>query len=253
MSTEEIFSILQEAGFSGYESKCYFTLFQHKKLTAGQCAKLSKVPPTKAHEILYSLADKGLISIFEGKPKVFVLVPIEEGLENFFRMKRTKIEFLEENLIKKLKSVKIGEPTKLEEKIRVVYGIESQQEISIKMNETAKKEILILTGVTTGFTPHKLFHVARAAVKRGVRIRMIQTKIKNREKDIEKYKEMGYKVRHLDLGGIFLVIKDREESLIVLVDPKDESKRIAIHILQKELAEAHAKYFDEMWKRAREV
>jgi sugar-specific transcriptional regulator TrmB len=253
MKIEEVLNILQESGLSEYESKCYFALFQHKKLTAGECAKLSKIPPTKVHETLYSLAEKGLINIFEGKPKIFSLAPIEQGLENFFRIKENKIDFLRKLLMEKLKSVKIEEPGKIEEKVRVVYGIENQQEISISMNETAKKEILVLTGVTAGFTPHKLFHVARIAVKRGVKIRMIQTKIKNREKDIDKYKEMGYRVRYLDLGGLFLVIKDREESLIVLVDPKDESKRIAIHILQKELAEAHAKYFDEMWKRAREV
>lgn len=253
MRVDEVLSILQESGLSDYESKCYFTLFQYKKMTASECAKASKVPPTKVHETLYSLSEKGLINIFEGKPKIFSLVPINQGLENFFRMKESRIDFLRNAVMEKFKSIKIEEPGKIEEKVRVVYGIENQQEISIVMNETARREILVLTGVTTGFTPHKLFHVARAAVKRGVRIRMIQTKIKNREKDIEKYKEMGYKVRHLDLGGLFLVIKDREESLIVLVDPKDESKRIAIHILQKELAEAHAKYFDEMWKRAREV
>jgi len=50
--------------------------------------------------------------------------------------------------------------------------------------------------------------------------------------------------------GFSLLIKDREESQIVIKDEKLKEERIVLNIKNKDLSGAHAHYFDSIWRKS---
>jgi sugar-specific transcriptional regulator TrmB len=251
MYTEQL-NLLREVGLTDYEARCYLALMQYRKLTARECAKIANIPPTKTHETLRELADKGLISITNDKPMLFCIIPIERGFVNYIERRKNLIEHLEKELIISLKKIKTVEREEITpEKINVVSGRERQHELALNMTKGSLKEILIISKGES--LPYKLLIESKRAMDRGVKIKYIITKIKGNEKIIKKLKELGYKIRYLALGDLFIAIGDRKKSLLVVKNPNNPEDRISISLFQNALAKAHAKYFDEMWKKAQPI
>jgi sugar-specific transcriptional regulator TrmB len=249
--TEQL-NLLRGVGLTDYESRCYLALVQYRNLSARECAKVANIPSTKVHETLNILADKGLISVTNDKPMLFHMIPIERGFVNFIEVKKNFIENLKKELIKSLNEVKSVEKSEITpEKINVVSGRERQHEIALGMTKDSLKEIFIISKGEK--LPYKLLIESKRAIERGVKIKYIITKIRGNEKIIEKLKKIGYKVRYIPLGEISMAIKDRNKSLLVIKNPNNPEDRISILIIQEALAKAHAKYFDEMWKKAQAI
>jgi tRNA threonylcarbamoyladenosine modification (KEOPS) complex Pcc1 subunit len=67
---------------------------------------------------------------------------------------------------------------------------------------------------------------------------------------IEEIKKDKIKVKYYHLKNFSLLVKDREESLIAL---KQVKERVILHIKSKDLSQAHAHYFDSIWRKATPV
>ena len=243
---------LREAGLNSYESRCYLSLLVYKKLNARECSKISGIPPTKTHETLRMLEDKGLITSTDDKPKLFQVTPIEKGLENYLLRKENIIANLRNELKNSLKNIKtIEEHEPVREKILVTSGKERQYELSLNITKNCVRELLIIS--RGELLPIKLLVESKRAMKRGVRIKYIITKIEDNEKLIQDLKKLGYDVRFFDMGEIFMAIRDRIESLLIVKNPANVEDRICISITDKNLSKFHANYFNLIWKKTKKI
>jgi len=245
-------NLLKEAGLNSYESKCYLSLIVYKKLNARECSKISGIPPTKTHETLRMLEDKGLITSTDDKPKLFQVLSTEKGLENYLLRKENIIANLRSDLKNSLKNIKtIEEHEPVREKILVTSGKQRQHELALNMTKNSVRELLIIS--RGELLPIKLLVQSKRAIKRGVRIKYIITKIEDNEKLIQNLNKLGYNVRFFDMGEIFMAIRDRTESLLIVKNPTNVEDRICILITDSNLSKFHANYFNLVWKKARKI
>lgn len=95
--------MLQEFGFSQYESKVYETLStSNEPLDAALIVKYSGVPKAKVYEVLTRMIEKGMIldSISE-KKKLYTALPLDTVIEMLTKEFQKNIDFLKENSHKK--------------------------------------------------------------------------------------------------------------------------------------------------------
>jgi len=245
-------NLLREAGLNSYESRCYLSLIVYKKLNARECSKISGVPPTKTHETLRMLEDKGLITSTDDKPRLFQVVSIEKGLKNYLLRKENIIANLRSELKNSLKNIKtIEEHEPVREKILVTAEKQRQHELALNMTKNSIRELLIISRGEV--LPYKLLLESKRAMKRGVRIKYIITKIEGNEELIEDLKKFGYNLRFSSIGEIFMAIRDRTESLLIVKNPANVEDRVCISITDKNLSKFHANYFDFVWEKAKKI
>ena len=126
---------------------------------------------------------------------------------------------------------------------------EEDYELGKKLIQQSKKEFL-LVGRGTQQSILDLIHTLKAAIKRGVTCKCIITTHDENKGLIEELQHAGVKIKYNPLRGFSLLIKDREESQIVIKDDKLKEERIVLNIKNKDLSEAHAHYFDSIWRKS---
>ncbi len=77
---KKIISLMQNIGFTQYESQVYLALLQQSHITGYELAKISGVPASKIYQILNKLTDKEMILAIDSDPKKYVPLPPEEIL-----------------------------------------------------------------------------------------------------------------------------------------------------------------------------
>ncbi|MBT5021536.1 TrmB family transcriptional regulator [Candidatus Woesearchaeota archaeon] len=244
-------------GLSPYESKCYIALVTQGNMLGKEVAKVSGVPPTSIYRNLETLRLKGFVSIVQKEPLVFQAVEPEIAISTYVKSRQEKLIEIEKKTIKELNSIKkIGviESDKKEEVLEVYSGREQSYKLGKVLIKKAKKE-LCLIGKGTDRSILDLIHGLKAAVKRGVDCKFILTEIRENKNQniIDELKKAGIKMKYLPLSGFSLLIKDSEESQIVIKDKKLKEERIVLNIKNKELSRAHSDYFETMWKKAMPV
>jgi len=241
---------LRKLGLSPYESKCYLALVKQGNLLGKEIAEKSGVPPTSVYRNLETLQKRGLVKVVQKEPLVYQAVEPEIALPAYVQSQQEELAKIQEQTISDLTSIrKTGVIEKQEDVLEVYSGRKQSYELGKKLIQQSKKEFL-LVGRGTQQSILDLIHTLKAAIKRGVTCKCIITTHDENKGLIEELQHAGVKIKYNPLRGFSLLIKDREESQIVIKDDKLKEERIVLNIKNKDLSEAHAHYFDSIWRKS---
>ena len=244
---------LRKLGLTEYEEKIYLTLLREGSLTGGKVSKLSKVPHGRTYEVLLNLADKGFVSVIPKQPKIFQAIKPEICIPHFVSKKREELSDVEKQALNELKKIekRVGvEGT--EEDIVIMKGkrdVLALVDYNIKMSKKYLKAMF-----TYELMSYKTTRLTEEAIKRGVKVRHIATKITPKGlKLIKEDIKRGIKVRYFPVKEMRLNIRDGEEVVQSIVNPENLMDRISILIKNKELAKSLEHYFDSIWRKAKKI
>lgn len=124
---KKIISLMQNIGFTQYESQVYLALLQQSHITGYELARLSGVPASKIYQILNKLIDKEMILVVDSEPRKYVPLPPEEILS------RLKGDYLNtvDNLTDKLGHLYARE----ESSENYIWNLSGRTEIIRKLTE----------------------------------------------------------------------------------------------------------------------
>jgi sugar-specific transcriptional regulator TrmB len=244
---------LRRLGLTQYEEKIYLTLLKEGSLTGGKVSKLSKVPHGRTYEVLLNLVDKGFVSVIPIKPKIFKAIKPEICVPHFANKKRGEFLDIEKKALGELKDIekRIGVPSK-EEDIIIMKGkrdVLALIDYNIKMSKKYIKAMF-----TYELVSYNTSRLTWEAVKRGVKVKHIATKIT--KKGLKMMKEdikRGVKVRYFPVKEMRLNLIDGEEIVQSIVNPENLMDRVSILIKNKELAKSLEHYFDSIWRKAKKI
>jgi len=242
---------LQKLGLSPYEAKSYVALLKHGSMGGKEIAKKSGVPPTSVYRNLESLREKGFVQLLQQEPLVYRAVEPEIALTHYVNFKKVLLEEVETEAIKELNQIKeTGRIDKKEEVLEVYSGREQSYEIGKRLIMEAKKEFLMI-GRGEKQSIIDLIQDLKPAVAREVEVRFIITTFDENKELIQLLKDEGIKIKYFPLHNFSMLIKDGEESQLVV--KKEKEKRIVLKIMNKDLSQAHVDYFNSIWKKATPV
>jgi sugar-specific transcriptional regulator TrmB len=88
-----VLDFLRKVGFSAYEARAYFTLLVCGEMKAGGIAKMSGVPQSKVYATMESLADKEIVRVSDGTPKVYqTSTPLRKIVKSYVASRQNEIE-----------------------------------------------------------------------------------------------------------------------------------------------------------------
>lgn len=247
-------SQLREIGLTEYEEKIYLTLLKEGSLTGGKVSSLSKVPHGRTYEVLQRLSKKGFVSILPIKPKIFKAIDpkiaikelIEENIRNLQELVLTVPKELQKLTQTRIIKERVGEM------ITIVSGKENMQKI-IK-NSIDSAENYVKSMFTYEFEPYSMMRAQDAAMKRGVTIKHIATKLTKQgivwmKRDIKR----GIDVRYYPVEELRITVRDGIDSFQTMLNPRNPKDRVTIFIESSELTKALEHYFDKLWKKAKKI
>lgn len=244
---------LRRLGLTEYEEKIYLTLLKDGSLTGGRVSKLSKVPHGRTYEVLLNLADKGFVSVIPIKPKIFKAIKPEICISYFANRKREELLEVEKQTLGELKNIekRLSVPGK-EEDIIIMKGKKDILALVDYGIKNSKKYIKSM--FTYEIASYKTTRLTEEAVKRGVKVKHIATKmtpkgLKMMKADLKR----GIKVRYFPVKEMRLNIIDGEEVVQSIVNPENLMDRVSILIKNKELAKSLEHYFDSIWRKAKKI
>jgi HTH-type transcriptional regulator, sugar sensing transcriptional regulator len=241
---------LRKLGLSPYESKCYLALVRFGNLVGKDIAKESNVPPTSVYRNLETLQKRGFVQIIQKEPLVYQAVDPEIAITSYVKLQKEELKNLQDSTISELKSIKKTSIIDKQEEVLEVYsGREQSYKLGKKLIQQSEKEFLLL-GRGTQKSILDLIHTLKSASKRKVTCKFIITTYNENRELIEELKKSNIKVKFLPLTGFSLLVKDREESQIVIKNKKLKEERVVLNIKNKDLSQAHAHYFDSIWRKA---
>jgi len=244
---------LKKLGLTQYEIDVYRTLLKEGTLTGAQVSKLSKVPHGKTYESLVKLEAKGLVNVTKTKPKQYTAVSPKSSIQHLVTDQIEYLQTLKLSAIEELEELKSSRPSKdeIREKISLLAGKMTVFPIVINMYETAKKEMKEI--FTYELRPHSHIRAVNEASERGIKIKFLVTKKPTDLKMVRADKKAGVIIRYYPIDELRFVIKDMEESVQQIINPRDHRDRISIYIQSKALSEAINSYFEEIWKKAEPI
>jgi len=244
---------LQKLGLSPYEAKCYVALLKYGRMGGKETAKKAGVPPTSVYRNLESLREKGFVQLLQQEPLVYRAVEPGIALTHYVNFKKILLEEVENEAIKELNLIKdkeAGWVDKREEVLEVYSGREQAYAIGKRLINESKKEFLMI-GRGEKQSIIDLIPDLKSAVAKEVEVRFIITTYDENKELIQLLKDEGIKIKYFPLHNFSLLIKDGEESQIVL--KREKEKRIVLKIMNKDLSQAHVDYFNSIWKKATPV
>jgi len=240
---------LRKLGLTKYEIKAYLILVSFGYMKGGKISEKSGVPQGKIYSVLSNLIEKGLVSQIDAKPKIFKAINPDVALRNLIEEKRNDLEAFTEKLsseIKKLMATKLKNQ-ETDEKITILRGKKNAFSIAHYLYENAKTSLdVMLTFELLTTTSERLLLEAK---KRRVKIRILATKKINLPL-IKRIRNQGFNIRYYPVEELRILIKDNEESIEAIVNPKNLLDRTNIYIQSKELTKALKIYFESIWDKS---
>ena len=124
--------------------------------------------------------------------------------------------------------------------------------LSLNNYKSAKRYVKDM--YTFELIPTDAFTQIRRAIARGVHIKMIATKMGDKQMElIKKMSSAGVDVRYYPVGDIRISVMDGTQSLQVIVNPDDFYDRFIIAMESPGMVKALEYYFDYIWKRAKQM
>ncbi len=227
---------LIEIGLTKYEARALLTLYQSRDLSAEEISSMTNIPYPRVYDTMELLAKKHLIDILPGRPKRFMVVDPKIGLNTF--LKATQEEFMKKleiikqkisELIVPLSDLYVKYHTEIspEDLLRPYSGLGKAENVTMKLIESAEKEVLILTNVFKWFS--NVETSIKTAAERGVKIRVLMnTEAEESLPVLEKIKEInGVEIRNLTTKTFLArgTLRDNKELLFVIWASSNEKKK----------------------------
>ncbi len=243
----ELEKLIEELKFDSYKKEVYKLLLKINISTAKEICEKTKVPYGKIYVTLNELEKLGLISILPTMPKTYKAIEPKLALKIMLEKQKDKIEEKIKNLEKLEEIKKIREP-QIENEILVLKGREKYMQMMKSMIDRTKKEFLLIPGkLSKPSIPVRIAFIRM--LKHNKKLRMIIRKINKENKEfIEERVKLGAKIKKYTLEGLRLAIRDDEEVLLSIVDPKTKD-RISIYTTNKYFADSMKHLFNSLWKK----
>ncbi len=147
VAEERIVERLKKLGLSTHEAEVYASLLAHPTMTASALCKDTGISDTKIYYALDGLADKGMLIVRKGNPKVYKPIPPKEAIANLKHRlaEKMKEELKEADVLLEMLSP-IYESSEKPDDLEFGYIITGQNNIANRLKgliETARKEITL--------------------------------------------------------------------------------------------------------------
>ncbi|MEJ2267580.1 MAG: helix-turn-helix domain-containing protein [Nanoarchaeota archaeon] len=234
-----------------YETKIWLALLGRGIASAGEVAKISHVPRSRAYDVLETLEKKGFAIVKLGKPVKYIGVKPKIILE---RLKKNVHKEAEHKIKTLLKIKDTDEFSQLEELYKnginpvkredVSAALKGKSNISNYLKEilqTAEKEVIICMNAEEVKSKAKLFQQTFEILKKSkVKIRFALSGSEDAIQQIRN--KFGMKIKKVVIEAKFFIV-DRKEMLFYLTkNPDDES--IAIWLNSEFFSNAFASLFE---------
>ena len=235
-----------------YETKVWLALLGKGIASAGEVARISRVPRSRTYDVLDSLEKKGFAIVKLGKPVKYIGVNPKMILE---KLKNNVRKYAEEKIDNLLKIKDTDEFIKLEQLYKGGLSPVKREDISAALNgksnisnylreilQNAEKEVIICTNAEEIKSKTKLFQQTFDILKKeNIKVKLALSGSDNLIKQIEK--KFNKKIKKVNIDAKFFII-DRKEILFYL--SKDANKEdIAIWINSEFFAQAFASLFEK--------
>ena len=260
-------SLLDEAGFSLYETRALVALTVHGVADAATLCREGGIPTSKIYQALEKLAGIGLVEIQRTRPKLYSALPPEVVTERLVQVARERAEDFARRA-DHLRGVLAGLPGRLRGRrtfVDLALGLESHVKRHLARVATARRRVLSyleegdlramddLAG--QGFDV--LRRIARNASTRGLEHRVIfGFSSRNAPRLLEFLRAHAAALGHLtgirysgELGHPFHVVDD--ETVILCLDHPfvPEGRFASLLVRDAALAERLATGFDGLWEK----
>lgn len=219
-----------------YETKVWLALLGKGMASVGEVANISRVPRSRAYDVLESLEKKGFAIIKMGKPVKYLGVKPQMILERI----KTDIRKNAEERVRSLSKIKESEDFfKLEELYRQGINPVKREDISASLKgksnisnflkeiiQNAEKEVIICTNVEEIKSKLKLFAQTFSILKKSnIKIKVVLSGDLKSIKEIEQ--KLSLKIKKTDIDSKFFII-DRKEILFYVLRGSDKTEDIAV-------------------------
>lgn len=242
--------LLQRLGLTEYESRAYLTLAKIGPSTVKEIVMDSHLPRNKAYDALLRLEQKNMIICLPFSPKKFQINNPEALRDEVKELDTTVNNILQI----------INQPKKLEfnELFVVMKGKKAIQDKLALQNGKAKQEILGCNKLSRVIYTN--LHSMSAAVKRGVKVKMICT---FEQKKIETYKQWmktGAKIRvfnEKEFGPLLprITVFDGKVSRLTVGRPeiKKDEDYLTLWTESRAFSQMLRSHFMTMWKKSKPI
>jgi len=214
-----------------YETKVWLALLSKGMASVGEVATISRVPRSRAYDVLESLEKKGFAITRMGKPVKYIGVKPQIILE---RIKRDIRKDAEERVNDLAKVRESDEFLKLEELYKQGINPVKKEEISASLKgksnisnflkeiiKNTEKEIIICATADEIKSKLKLFVQTFSILKKSnIKIKMVLSGNKELIKELEKKFEI--KIKKIEIDAKFFII-DRKEVLFYISKNSDKT------------------------------
>jgi len=214
----EVVELLKEFGLNTYEARCYLALLELEGATAPEVSKASGVPPQRVYDSLSSLVEKGFIQEVNGKPKLFVPLPVREALLNRIYQLKVEFERREKFLRGLIEEIEKRVPQPVKREVDEVFTLSGEKAIvstALRLISSAERSVKI-AGIRPLFTFGCRGNLERY-LREGVELLAVG---KFDSPCKEEIKRLGGKYLERDVDCTYLLIVDDEKLLYIYSDSR---------------------------------
>ncbi len=266
---------LESIGFSTYEAKVFFALYQGSVMSAAEAAKEARIPRPSVYEILKSFCKKGICNeIHTPSKQLYEIIDsdiLESKIENEIRKETSLKLSLVKSTFREIKHLhRSKRAAEYSTDVELIKGFNRSREVKFQdLIKRSKKAILYMNRFE-GNVSDKLDSETKNFYKRGGHFRSIyeangnfKIKINNEWQVVSKeqlidlckrFEKQGEKIRLSDNIPQILAVFDGNTVFISLYDenvPRNERSDIIIH--NKRFASFVTEMFELYWDRSESI
>ena len=250
MNTE----ILEKIGLSKAEIKVYISLLELGSVSSGKIVKETNLRKSTVYESIRRLQEKGLVSyIIKNGMKYFEGTNPNKILD-FIHDKKRKLDETENEAKKLILELKKGFNTlKPHAEAHVLVGIEDFKTMRRDALRNAKAEILLIGAISKEdeVIPGYFEEWNKERQKRKIKLRILykesaRNRIIQSKSLIGRYFEYKFLVNDIESPAVINIYGDRVVNLVW-----KNKHPICFMLINKEIADSHRKYFNYLWKLAK--
>jgi len=248
--TKSLVQDLRAFGLSEWEARSYVALATRGSLTAAALSAASKIPVSKIYEVLRNLQRKSLAALRATKPYRWCAVEPAAALRSILENKQAATAALEAKTAELLTKLK---PT-MEKGKAEMWTATGKRAFFDKFTEMLGRANSECCVVTSKFTrTASIDSEIKAALGRGVKIRMIGTSKLNKGSDPRAawYANTGVSIRLLQLDAHPVIGLTEGKEAVIRIDGDEESDYIWSN--HPALVEITKNFFENLWARAKPI
>ncbi len=249
----ELMQFVDNLNLNSYEKEIIIFLASIDSSDANNIYKNTKVPKGRIYSVLNSLVEKRFVNIIPTNPKKYKIDNIKNALKEYLELKKTEINQSIDEVEKVTFKPKSFYLEKNAPSVYTFTGREEHLNALISLRNRARKRLIQVAPIFKGtFASNMSLY---KALNRGVDVRILVRKVTDEnKKNIKECIKLGAKIKYLDSDElVYFLLKDYDEFILGLESYENKEERLSLISRNKALLVALEKYFDELWKKGKEV